>query len=379
MRSAAARRRWRADLGVVHAAGREIQADAAHARLAHGVQLALRHGVVDDGHAARVGPARLHPVEGGRVVRAVDARSDDDHALHAQRLVQRRHLLRQRHLRRVDASGEERKRLGVAVDVRVAIAGAARHLEAQGHGRLGCSGHPVVRSHRRSAESCWGHTRVGARAHPADGRHGRAARSVGGHCSAGAVATGSLGRPCYPRLCGGPRSGPEARRRAQEAHRPPRPPLLRARPARGLRRRVRRAHARAPRAGGEHPELVTSDSPTQRVSGQVSDAFATVEHLAPMLSLENATSEADLREFEARIKRVLPGRGFQLRLRAQGGRSRRGAPVRGRRRSSGARLAATAGSGRTSPRISGRSARSPSVSPASSRAAGASRSGARST
>jgi DNA ligase (NAD+) len=59
-----------------------------------------------------------------------------------------------------------------------------------------------------------------------------------------------------------------------------------------------------------HPELVTPDSPTQRVSGQVSDAFATVEHLAPMLSLENATSEADLREFEARIKRTLPGVDF---------------------------------------------------------------------
>jgi DNA ligase (NAD+) len=59
-----------------------------------------------------------------------------------------------------------------------------------------------------------------------------------------------------------------------------------------------------------HPELVTPDSPTQRVSGQVSDAFATVEHLAPMLSLENATSEADLREFEARIKRALPSVDF---------------------------------------------------------------------
>ncbi len=59
-----------------------------------------------------------------------------------------------------------------------------------------------------------------------------------------------------------------------------------------------------------HPELVTTESPTQRVSGQVSDAFATVEHLAPMLSLENATSEADLREFEARLKRALPGTDF---------------------------------------------------------------------
>jgi DNA ligase (NAD+) len=59
-----------------------------------------------------------------------------------------------------------------------------------------------------------------------------------------------------------------------------------------------------------HADLVIPDSPTQRVSGQVSDAFATVEHLAPMLSLENATGEADLREFAARIQRVLPGVDF---------------------------------------------------------------------
>jgi DNA ligase (NAD+) len=59
-----------------------------------------------------------------------------------------------------------------------------------------------------------------------------------------------------------------------------------------------------------HPELVSADSPTQRVAGQVSDAFATVEHLTPMLSLDNATSEADLREFEARMKRILPGASF---------------------------------------------------------------------
>src|SRR4029453_9011541 len=60
-----------------------------------------------------------------------------------------------------------------------------------------------------------------------------------------------------------------------------------------------------------NPDLVTPESPTQRVSGQVSDAFATVEHLAPMRSLENATSEADLREFEARLKRALPGVEFR--------------------------------------------------------------------
>jgi DNA ligase (NAD+) len=59
-----------------------------------------------------------------------------------------------------------------------------------------------------------------------------------------------------------------------------------------------------------HPELVTSDSPTQRVSGQVAEQFAAVEHRMAMLSLDNATSAADLREFEARLRRALPGAEF---------------------------------------------------------------------
>ncbi|HMB33330.1 MAG TPA: NAD-dependent DNA ligase LigA [Methylomirabilota bacterium] len=55
-----------------------------------------------------------------------------------------------------------------------------------------------------------------------------------------------------------------------------------------------------------HPELVTPDSPTQAVSGQVSQAFAPVQHKGPMLSLDNALSVDDLREFEARLRRSLP-------------------------------------------------------------------------
>ena len=57
----------------------------------------------------------------------------------------------------------------------------------------------------------------------------------------------------------------------------------------------------------EHPELVTPDSPTQRVGGAPTTLFAPVEHKAAMLSLDNAMNEADLREFEARIARQLPG------------------------------------------------------------------------
>ena len=55
-----------------------------------------------------------------------------------------------------------------------------------------------------------------------------------------------------------------------------------------------------------HPELVTPDSPTQAVGGQVSQAFAPVQHKGPMLSLDNALSVDDLREFEARVRRSLP-------------------------------------------------------------------------
>ena len=51
--------------------------------------------------------------------------------------------------------------------------------------------------------------------------------------------------------------------------------------------------------------LATPDSPTQRVGAQPLDKFETVRHRQPMLSLENAFSEAEAREFEERLKRFL--------------------------------------------------------------------------
>jgi DNA ligase (NAD+) len=50
-----------------------------------------------------------------------------------------------------------------------------------------------------------------------------------------------------------------------------------------------------------HPELVTADSPTQRVSGEPSRDFGAVEHRVPMLSLDNAFAEEDVRAFDRRI------------------------------------------------------------------------------
>lgn len=60
----------------------------------------------------------------------------------------------------------------------------------------------------------------------------------------------------------------------------------------------------------EFPDLVTGDSPTQRVAGQPIEAFRPVEHRAAMLSLDNAMSADDLREFEARLSRALPNTRF---------------------------------------------------------------------
>jgi DNA ligase (NAD+) len=57
----------------------------------------------------------------------------------------------------------------------------------------------------------------------------------------------------------------------------------------------------------EHPDLVTPDSPTQRVAGRVVEGFATVEHLVPMLSLDNAYSEEELRAFDERVRKGAGG------------------------------------------------------------------------
>ena len=55
-----------------------------------------------------------------------------------------------------------------------------------------------------------------------------------------------------------------------------------------------------------HPDLVTPDSPTQRVGAEPAEGFESVEHTVPMLSLDNATSAEDLLEFEERLERLLP-------------------------------------------------------------------------
>ena len=68
-----------------------------------------------------------------------------------------------------------------------------------------------------------------------------------------------------------------------------------------------------------HPELVTADSPTQRVGGGLREGLVEVRHLQPMLSLANARNEDELVAWDERVRRLL-GRG----------RHRRGAALRDR-------------------------------------------------
>jgi DNA ligase (NAD+) len=89
------------------------------------------------------------------------------------------------------------------------------------------------------------------------------------------------------------------------------------------------------RLEAKHPELVTSDSPTQRVGGKPREGFVKAAHSSPMLSLDNAYSEGELRDWERRVHE-LSGRndleyicelkldGMSLALRYADGRLERG-------------------------------------------------------
>ena len=70
-----------------------------------------------------------------------------------------------------------------------------------------------------------------------------------------------------------------------------------------------------------HPEWASPDSPTKRVGGAASEGFAHVAHAVPMMSLDNTYSEAELREFDARVRKGLglPDGDFPLRGRRPAG------------------------------------------------------------
>jgi DNA ligase (NAD+) len=61
----------------------------------------------------------------------------------------------------------------------------------------------------------------------------------------------------------------------------------------------------------QHPELITPDSPTQRVGGKPKEGFPKVAHSRPMLSLDNVTSEEELRDWDRRV-RALAGKDAEI-------------------------------------------------------------------
>jgi DNA ligase (NAD+) len=61
----------------------------------------------------------------------------------------------------------------------------------------------------------------------------------------------------------------------------------------------------------QHPDLVTPDSPTQRVGGRPVEGFATVEHSVPMLSLDNTYDEHEVTAFDERLRRALADAGVE--------------------------------------------------------------------
>ncbi|MFI5346750.1 MAG: NAD-dependent DNA ligase LigA [Elusimicrobiota bacterium] len=67
-----------------------------------------------------------------------------------------------------------------------------------------------------------------------------------------------------------------------------------------------RLMARLKELEAAHPELAAADSPARRVSGGVGSDFAPVKHAVPMLSLDNAYEEADIRAWDERVRKNLP-------------------------------------------------------------------------
>ena len=60
----------------------------------------------------------------------------------------------------------------------------------------------------------------------------------------------------------------------------------------------------------KHPELVTGDSPTQRVGGEPIEGFASVRHHLPMLSIDNTYNEQEVRAFDERVRKALGSQGY---------------------------------------------------------------------
>src|ERR1051326_5427633 len=57
-----------------------------------------------------------------------------------------------------------------------------------------------------------------------------------------------------------------------------------------------------------NPDLITSDSPTQRVGGEVQTELKPVRHAVPMMSIDNTYNEGEIRAFDERVRKLLGGK-----------------------------------------------------------------------
>src|SRR3954467_9897503 len=80
-----------------------------------------------------------------------------------------------------------------------------------------------------------------------------------------------------------------------------------------------------------NPELLTPDSPSQRVGGDVQSALKPVKHAVPMMSIDNTYSEAEVRAFDERVRKALGGDQPRDVLGAEDRRGQRQPPLRERR------------------------------------------------
>ena len=64
----------------------------------------------------------------------------------------------------------------------------------------------------------------------------------------------------------------------------------------------------------QHPELLTSDSPSQRVGGKPREGVIKVAHSSHMLSLDNALNETELRDFDRRVRQLICPNGYRYEL-----------------------------------------------------------------
>ena len=107
-----------------------------------------------------------------------------------------------------------------------------------------------------------------------------------------------------------------------------------------------------------HPELVTPDSPTQRVGGDVQTELKPVRHAVPMMSIDNTYNEDEVRAFDERVRKALGGEQPRVRAGAEDRRDVDQPAVRGRASWSWPRRAGAGTSATTSPSTPARSSRS---------------------